>query len=808
MNSKNYLNSIVVALLTGILFPALSFAQPQTAEKKRVPEELIVKFKTKVSPVTTLKNGERLAITGIRSIDALNRKYRVKAVNAVFKFRPQNQMLAEKYGLERTFVFKIDHNADKSQVIKEYSANPEVEYIEMNNYCYADIAPNDTSYKGQWGFKNTANAISYVKNLEATVGIEGADINAEPAWNICTGDRNVILAILDSGLDYEHPEFAGRVLKGYDFVNNDDDPMDDNGHGTACAGLSAATGNNNSGIAGVNWECSVLPVKVLDKYAGGSYTTIANGIVFAANNGADVISMSLSTTQNNCTLRDAVEYAYNLGCTIFASRGNRDNPEAVYPSAYKNVISVGGLSPCNSRKTPFTCDGENWWGASYGGGKDKMDFIAPCVRNITTDIRGTKGKGPGDYFYEFNGVSSATAIAAGVGSLLKSHNTALTNDEIRKIMRETSVDIGADGYDEETGFGRLDVFKALTWINTSMPVAKFTADATIITAGDTVFFKDLSLNKPDSWSWKFDGGQPNISSKQHPAVVYNKPGTYKVTLTVSNSEGKDTKIMSGYIRVLSQNICIDSFPYTEGFEKGIGAFVQTEGDDLNWIRKKGATKSKNTGPKMAANGDYYLYTESTGKGEGYPEKTANIITPCFNFHNVEQPVLEFKYHMFGVSMGKLCVQVSTDNGNNWTERWSVFGDHGNKWHSSKLSLKDYAGNENVKIRFSGTTGDGYMSDISIDEVKVYFESAGSAKADEKRKGKHLSENQAVAYPNPVQNSLYIEGNLEIRETDIYNMFGERLLQPGKGQIIDVSELKEGIYFLIINKTQIIKFIKN
>jgi len=169
---------------------------------------------------------------------------------------------------------------------------------------------------------------------------------------------------------------------------------------------------------------------------------------------------------------------------------------------------------------------------------------------------------------------------------------------------------------------------------------------------------------------------------------------------------------------------VTSFPYNEGFESGFGAWTQDTGDNINWTRKSGSTPSGGTGPSSASQGAYYMYTESSGSGNGFPNKVANLISPCFNLSLVSNPMLVFKYHMYGSTMGTLRVQVSTNNGSTWTTLWTKTGNQGNSWQTANVSLNSYTSQTALKIRFNGTTGSSYTSDMAIDDVSLSSSGSG------------------------------------------------------------------------------------
>ncbi|SVC72622.1 uncharacterized protein METZ01_LOCUS325476, partial [marine metagenome] len=216
-----------------------------------------------------------------------------------------------------------------------------VEKVEFNYKMQAFIIPNDTYYDNQWALNNTGQAISYNGN---TVGTPGADIDAERAWDITTGNSNVIIAILDTGIDLDHPDLQSGIIGGYDFVNNDSNANDGNMHGTACASIAAGRTNNLIGVSGICWDCSLMPVKVLSDDGFGDFDDIVNGVIWASDNGAKVISMSLGGGGYVSSFDNAIDYAHNNGTIVISASGN-DNGSISYPAAYDNSVSVGAMSP-------------------------------------------------------------------------------------------------------------------------------------------------------------------------------------------------------------------------------------------------------------------------------------------------------------------------------------------------------------------------------------------------------------------------------------------------------------------------------
>jgi subtilisin family serine protease len=368
-------------------------------KKDFVPGKLLVKFRKNVTV------DERGVSTNSADINSLFRNLNVRAIKRVFEDNGIRTAEKDAAGLFSIYLVKCPESADMKQAVRLFQSLPDVIYAEPDYLAYADYVPPDGMYPDQWGLNNTGQA-QHNPDL-VPVGTLGADIGAQQAWDIETGNASTVVAVLDEGVDLTHPEFAGRLLPGYDFFNNDNDPspFDDDAHGTACTGIIAAA-MNGTGIVGVAWNVNILPVKVME-LGSGPYDVIAQGVVWSADQLADILSMSLGGSGYSATLEAAVNYAYTSGCVIVAAAGNSNVNNGMtphYPCSFTNVISVGAMSPCNDRKTPSTCDGETWWGSNYGGG---LDFVAPGVRIPTTDIMGAAGYTTGDYTPFFNGTSSA-----------------------------------------------------------------------------------------------------------------------------------------------------------------------------------------------------------------------------------------------------------------------------------------------------------------------------------------------------------------------------------------------------------------
>ena len=366
----------------------------------------------------------------------------VASMKPAFLHQPANGALAERHGLTRLYIATLEAGVDPLAAVAQLSAAPGVDRAELVGIAGILATPNDTDFALQYGLLNTGQVINGV------AGLAGADIRATEAWDLTTGDPDVVIAIVDTGVSQSHPDLQTNVLPGFSALGGswDDDFLIS--HGTHCAGIAGGDTDNGRGIAGVGWDCSILPVKVLGFLGSGTEPDVAAGIVWAADNGADVISLSLGSPSFGPVLEDAVNYAAALDVVIVAATGNTAGAAVFAPARFDNTIAVGATDNRDAIAS-FTTTGP------------EMTVTAPGV-----DVWSTWDTfalfGPTDGYTFQSGTSMATPHVAGLAGLILSANPSLSRSEVQSILETTSVDLGAPGFDPIFGHGRIDAFAAVS----------------------------------------------------------------------------------------------------------------------------------------------------------------------------------------------------------------------------------------------------------------------------------------------------------------------------------------------------------
>ncbi len=329
---------------------------------------------------------------------------------------------------------KIENIKEFVNKIKNLSG---VENAEPDYLAYMQTTPNDPYFKYQYYLHNYGQTL--VIGEEKIKVKSGADIEAESAWDYTQGSDDLIVAVVDTGADYSHPDLRAKLLEGYNFVVGNPYPIDDNGHGTEMAGIIGATTNNNLGVSGICWNCKILPVKVLDKNGVGTYSAIALGIRYAVDHGAKIINLSLGGENPSFILEDAVKYAYEKGVAVFASTGNEHKEGVLYPAAYTSYVLAIAATDYNDKKLYIS---------NYG---PEVCVAAPGKYILTTTLKGK-------YAY-VTGTSPAAAVVSGIAGLVLSQKGFLSPSDLYKVIKYAAEDVNSKtdkGVDIYLGYGRVN----------------------------------------------------------------------------------------------------------------------------------------------------------------------------------------------------------------------------------------------------------------------------------------------------------------------------------------------------------------
>jgi serine protease len=417
MKKNSYILILIIVLLFSTGYASANSTDIQSAiansHHPYFPGELLIKFKVGVSQKAASSIHSQLGISEVRE-----------------GFKGWYQIITVVIGKEK-------------ELARSYLKRSEVEYAEPNYYRSFNSIPNDEFYHLQWNFPL---------------------INLPDAWDLSTGS-GVTVAVVDSGVNpFGFDSFGrfsvNRILPGHNAIWRLPGGIDFNGHGTHVAGTIGQETNNTEGVAGIAYHAKILPVKVMSFLGFGLDSWIIRGIRWAADNGADIINLSIGGGGHSKALEDAVDYAYEKGVTLVAASGNDGTDEVDYPAAFENCIAVGAIR-YDKEKTDYSNYGED------------LDLVAPGG-DLTVDQNGDDN-GDGiyqetfrflgigwDYRY-FTGTSMASPHVAGVAALIKSLHPEYGPDEIRQVLQDTAEDLGNPGWDERYGYGLVDAYAAVSY---------------------------------------------------------------------------------------------------------------------------------------------------------------------------------------------------------------------------------------------------------------------------------------------------------------------------------------------------------
>jgi subtilisin family serine protease len=520
------LNSIVI-LITGLLISVNIFAQ--TFNRDYQDGRIYFKYLDTIPLNFAVRADNSVDMDDIPFIAALKKDFRLNSVERPFDLNNDTKLI-------HTFMLEFEDFEKIDQIISKLNEVQELEYAERVPLDKISYVPNDTLYNMNNGSSN------WKWHLDR--------IQAAEAWDITKGSAGIKVAIVDNAVWADHPDLAGKIVAERDVVgntNNSNPPATGDpfawSHGTHCAGLAAASSDNSIGVASVGYDVSIIAVKAASSSNPENISGGYSGIQWAANNGADVISLSWGNYGFSQTNQNLINTVHNMGVVLIAAAGNDNITTPHYPSAYNNVISIASTDG-NDIKSDFS---------NYG---TTIDLCAPGGSNpggpsgllSTTYSSSTYGN-----YDLMQGTSMATPVASGLAGLILSVNPGLTPAEVEDILKSTSDDISAlnPDYIGMLGAGRINAYQAV--INTPFnPTANFSTPVTTIEPGASINFEDISTGVPSQWEWTFAGGSPSSSTDENPTgITYSTAGTYNVTLTVTNDFGTNTLSTNNYITVTS-----------------------------------------------------------------------------------------------------------------------------------------------------------------------------------------------------------------------------------------------------------------
>lgn len=471
------MKKLLIIILAGIIacylclffgwFP-ITKAQKNNAHtitsKNHVEGEILIKFRDNVDLNLNLNNSK--IQTGVQNLDKIFEENGFYNFQKVFKNDKEsnknniikiagNSVPAPK--LHNIYKFEYNSSRDISSIIDRLDDDPLIEFAEPNYYFYSNSTfPNDPLYQNgnQW-------------YIDA--------VHAPEAWDSTVGDTNQVIAILDTGIDWDHPDLDGNIwrnwdempnngidddnngytddIRGWDYINNDNNPNDDNSHGTHVAGIAGAESNNATGICGVVWDVRLMAVKILQSSGFGTAGHLAAGINYAANNGATVINMSLGSYAESLTVKNALENAYS-NCALVAAAGNDEYAISfmrMFPACYPFVLGVQASDQSGSKASFSNFDDSGPYNTGEFEGYANYEIYAPGVNILSTF--------PYGIYHYLNGTSMSAPIVSGAVALLKSYYPIITAEEIFARLIQ-----GSNG-------GNLNIYNSLT-INL-VPILRF-----------------------------------------------------------------------------------------------------------------------------------------------------------------------------------------------------------------------------------------------------------------------------------------------------------------------------------------------
>jgi subtilisin family serine protease len=610
-------------IFTLILLSLFTFSFSQNVSPEYVDGQIFLKFRTGTIKNISKDDPNNIPLNKIAILQELIGKYGITKAYKPFYQADDDIRLTHILQLEFTNAAKIN------DLIADLSSNRIVEYAEKVMLLKTHVTPNDP-----------------------TVGAHLTQIGAQNAWGVwnstSNGNSNITVAIVDNAIDRSHPDLVANIytnageipannidddqngyvddVNGYDVADVDNNTIPTNNamdHGTHTSGIAGGRTDNSVGIASIGWNIKVIPVKCAKD---ADPTTSVNygyqGIIYAAKAKARIISCSWGGTgAPSSAAQSIIDYAWNKGCVIFCSAGNNGNNTICYPAGYNNVCSVASLAS-NSVKSSFSCYG-TW-----------VDISAPGENILSTT--------PANTYQSFSGTSMACPLVAGTAGLMLSKYPYMTQANVLNCLYTTASNIytiaANSAYSpNQLGVGMVNAYQAMLCAASytgTPPIANFYTLTRNTCPGTPISFIDSSGYNPTSWSWSFPGAIPATSTSSNPSITYASPGIYNVTMTVSNTNGGNTKVRNSYITIAGPI----ALPLVEGFQTA--NFLPTNWTSMNigndsvyWELKQGVG-----GFTVAASAQCAMFDDYDEDATGDRDE---MRTPRYNFSNVANAKLRF-----------------------------------------------------------------------------------------------------------------------------------------------------------------------
>ena len=384
-------------------------------------------------------------------------------------------------------------DGQSGQKVAELRQKDEVEYAELNGKVEPTMIPNDSGYGNQWALPK---------------------IQAPQGWDTTQGTSDVTIAVLDTGVTATHADLQDKVVPGYNVVDNNTDTTDLQGHGTLMMGIAGATTNNSIGMAGVAINPKIMMIRICNNAEGWAYwSDLADGIIYAADHGVKIVSISFGGTSPSVAVQNAVNYAYSKGVFISASAGNSNSSVQSYPAACDHVVAVAATDSADNK-------------ASFSNYGPWVDIASPGVSIYSTNRTGS--------YSSVSGTSPACPHVAGIGALLLSLNKDLTPLQIENIIEQQADDLGTTGRDDIFGWGRINMRKAVNSISAPPVPVYGTISGRVLNANDSSPLLGATVNALQSGRIVTSARTSADGSYQ---LLNLSVGTYSVAATINGFEG-------------------------------------------------------------------------------------------------------------------------------------------------------------------------------------------------------------------------------------------------------------------------------